>query len=184
MTDKEFKRLSRSQLIEIIYQFQIKVEELTKENQTLNTALEDKRLRITRAGNIAEAAMEVNNVMQAAQNAAQQYLNEIQALYSEIDTECQKLRNKAAAEADLVTRQAKADAEAMLAQAREQGSAVISRAREEANALLSRAQTEADTLLSQARTEADAIAAGANQRWDTDEELEKILFEYGTSSGK
>ena len=32
MTDKEFKRLSRSQLIEIIYQFQIKEEELTKEN--------------------------------------------------------------------------------------------------------------------------------------------------------
>ena len=33
MTDKEFKRLNRSQLIDIIYEFQIKVEELTKENQ-------------------------------------------------------------------------------------------------------------------------------------------------------
>ena len=35
MTDKEFKRLSRSQLIEIIYQLQIKQEELTADNEKL-----------------------------------------------------------------------------------------------------------------------------------------------------
>ena len=33
MTDKEFKRLSRPQLIEIIYQLQLKLEELTQEAQ-------------------------------------------------------------------------------------------------------------------------------------------------------
>ena len=36
MTDKEFKRLSRSQLIDIIYQFQLKQEELTVENEKLS----------------------------------------------------------------------------------------------------------------------------------------------------
>ena len=41
MTDKEFKRLSRSQLIEIIYQLQIKQEELTADNEKLSKALED-----------------------------------------------------------------------------------------------------------------------------------------------
>lgn len=126
MTDKEFKRLSRSQLIEIIYQFQIKVEELTQENQDLKTALEDKRLRITQAGNIAEAALEVNNVMQAAQNAAQQYLDEIRALYSEADLACDKLREKAAAEA-----------EAVIAQAKVNGDIILTKAQEEAKALLS-----------------------------------------------
>ena len=33
MTDKEFKRLSRSQLIDIIYLLQLKQEELTAENE-------------------------------------------------------------------------------------------------------------------------------------------------------
>ena len=161
MTDKEFKRLSRSQLIEIIYQFQIKVEELTQENQTLNGALEDKRLRITRAGNIAAAALEVNHVMQAAQNAAQQYLEEIQALYSEIDSECQSIRDKANAEAEKVIQSAKSDA-----------AVIVQDARMEAAAMISKAQTEAT-----------AIVKRASQRVEAETELEKIIFEYGDSSG-
>ena len=64
MTDKEFKRLSRSQLIDIIYQLQLKQEELTADNEKLSKALADKRLRVSKAGNIAEAALEIHNVMQ------------------------------------------------------------------------------------------------------------------------
>ena len=78
MTDKEFKRLSRSQLIEIIYQLQLKQEELTADNERLSKELADKRLLVDKAGNIAEAALEIHNVMQAAQAAADHYLEEIQ----------------------------------------------------------------------------------------------------------
>ena len=136
MTDKEFKRLSRSQLIDIIYQFQIKVEELTKENQKLSEALEDKRFRIAQAGNIAEAALEVNKVMESAQSAARQYLDEIQAMYSEADEQCQNIREKANAEA----------------------SALMDQAQTEADRILRQAQTEAASILRQAQTEAEIIA--------------------------
>ena len=98
MTDKEFKRLSRSQLIEIIYQFQLKEEELTAENQRLKSELADKRLRMEKAGNLAEAVLEINNVMYAAQNAAQQYLDEIRNMRDETEAECRRMlefvRNK------------------------------------------------------------------------------------------
>ena len=144
MTDKEFKRLSRAQLIEIIYQFQIKVEELTQENQTLNTALEDKRLRITRAGNIAEAALEVNNVMQSAQSAAQQYLEEIRALYSEIDEECEKIREKANADADAVVKSAKEEADAILAKARADAKTIVDGAAQKW-----RAETDLEKIISE-----------------------------------
>ena len=77
MTDKEFKRLSRSQLIDIIYQLQLKQEELVAENEKLSAELADKRIRISKAGNIAEAAIEIHNVMQAAQDAAEHYLSEV-----------------------------------------------------------------------------------------------------------
>ena len=70
MTDKEFKRLSRSQLIDIIYQLQLKQNKLTADNEKLSKALADKRLRVSKAGNIAEAALEIHNVMQVAQDAA------------------------------------------------------------------------------------------------------------------
>ena len=48
MTDKEFKRLSRAQLIEIIYQLQLQIDELTERNKSLEKELTDKRLRIDR----------------------------------------------------------------------------------------------------------------------------------------
>lgn len=83
MTDKEFKRLRRAQLIEIIYQLQLKEEELIAENEKLSKELEDKRIRVNKAGNIAEASLEIHNVMQAAQDAAEHYLDEMYARINE-----------------------------------------------------------------------------------------------------
>ena len=83
MTDKEFKRLSRAQLIEIIYQLQLKEEELTAENTKLREELNDKRIMLSEAGNIAQAALKINKVMEAAQNAADQYLEEIRRMHAE-----------------------------------------------------------------------------------------------------
>ena len=78
MTDKEFKRLSRSQLIEIIYQLQIKQEELTADNEKLSKALEDRRLLVSEAGNIAEAALVIHggtimNIMEAYADRARPF---------------------------------------------------------------------------------------------------------------
>ena len=75
MTDKEFKRLSRSQLIDIIYQLQLKQEELTAENESLSKALADKRLRVSQVGNIAEAALEMHNVMHIYHGTSAEVLN-------------------------------------------------------------------------------------------------------------
>ena len=107
MTDKEFKRLSRSQLIDIIYQLQLKQEELTAENEKLSKALADKRLRVSKAGNIAEAALEIHNVMQAAQDAAAHYLEEIRIMRNETEEKCRLLLEKAQADADYIITQAK-----------------------------------------------------------------------------
>lgn len=91
MTDKEFRRLSRSQLVDIIYELQVREEELIEENKVLRKELADRRLRISQAGNIAEAALEINNVMQSAQDAAEQYLDEIKLTYSEMEKERQRI---------------------------------------------------------------------------------------------
>ena len=107
MTDKEFKRLSRSQLIEIIYQLQLKQEELTADNEKLSKALADKRLRVSEAGNIAEAALEIHNVMQAAQDAATHYLEEMRL---RCDEEYQQTLKKAKDDAAAIVAKAKQEA--------------------------------------------------------------------------
>ena len=97
MTDKEFKRLNRPQLIEIIYRLQLKLEELTEENERLSKELADKRLRIDNAGNIAQAALEIHHVMQAAQEAADHYLEEMKLRADEeYQQTVQEARDKAA----------------------------------------------------------------------------------------
>ena len=100
MTDKEFKRLSRAQLIEVIYQLQLQVDNLTERNQTLEAALAEKRLRISNAGNLAEAALEINDCFRSAQNAAEQYLSEIKLLREETEAERARILAAAQAEAD------------------------------------------------------------------------------------
>ena len=107
MTDKEFKRLSRHQLIDIIYQFQLQIDTLTEQNQALEQELADKRLRLQDAGNIADAALEINDCFRSAQNAAEQYLNEIKAIREETEAERQRILIEARAEAAAIIAGAK-----------------------------------------------------------------------------
>ena len=102
LTDKEFKRLSRAQLIDIIYQLQLQIDDLTAQNQQLEKALDDKRLRISIAGNLAEAALEINDCFRSAQSAAEQYLNEITAMRRETEAERQRILAEAQAEAEAI----------------------------------------------------------------------------------
>ena len=107
MTDKEFKRLSRPQLIDVIYQYQLQVDKLTEENQELERKLADKRLRLGRAGNIAEAALEINDCFRSAQNAAEQYLDEIKEIREETKAERQRILAQAHIEASEIIADAK-----------------------------------------------------------------------------
>ena len=119
MTDKEFKRLSRSQLIDIIYELQLKQEELAAENERLSKALADKRLRISQVGNLAEAALEIHNVMQTAQEAAEHYLEEV--------------RLRADNEEQLILSEAKEKAAAILAKAEKEAAMLTVHPKEREN---------------------------------------------------
>ena len=117
MTDKEFKRLSRSRLIEIIYQLQLKQEELTADNEKLSKELADKRLRVSKAGNIAEAALEIHNVMQSAQDAADHYLEEIKI---RINHEYQRILKEAKEKAADIIDKAQQEADEIVARAKKE----------------------------------------------------------------
>ena len=128
MTDKEFKRLSRSQLIDIIYQLQLKQEELTEDNEKLARALADKRFRIQKAGNLAEASLEIHNVMQTAQDAAEHYLEEIKQM---VNDEKQRILKKANDKAAAILANAQQEAAAILAKAHQEAEAISAQAKKE-----------------------------------------------------
>jgi len=90
MISKELKRLSRRELVDIIYQLKKNEQDMQEEIESLKNELEDKRIRISTAGSIADAAMSVTNVFSTAQMTADIYLREISCMREDADRECAK----------------------------------------------------------------------------------------------
>lgn len=80
MQDKELKRLNRSELLEMLLEQSKEVERLKEENRRLSEQLESRRIVIDRAGSIAEAALQLNRIFETAQQAADQYLENVRLL--------------------------------------------------------------------------------------------------------
>ena len=77
MTDKELKKLKRLDLIRILVERTKEVEALKARVTELEKQLEAKDIAVSQAGSIAEAALKLNKVFEAAQQAADQYLENI-----------------------------------------------------------------------------------------------------------
>ena len=125
MTDKELRRLGRAELLDILYEQQKRYEESLAENQALRQQLEERTLRIAAAGSIAEAAVQVNGVFEAAQAAADQYLASVKAAAAEMaqkTDEAQRQREAilqdAKQQAERIVQDAQAQADKILAEAR------------------------------------------------------------------
>ncbi len=87
MTDKELRHLKRSDLIEIIYELQTQNKEASDRIDLLERELNDRRIKISEAGSIAEAALRLNGVFEAAQAAADRYLMSVKAAYTDCGKE-------------------------------------------------------------------------------------------------
>jgi len=99
MTEKELKKLSRAELLELLLSQTREVENLRKKLSAAEDAMNDRNLRILEAGDLAHAVLQVNGVMQAAQAAAQQYLDNIKIMEEETRVKCQQLLEDARQEA-------------------------------------------------------------------------------------
>lgn len=75
----ELKRLSRVELLEIIYELQKQHEETTIQMEKMQAELDTRKRHIRNSESIAEAAICINGVMEAAQAAADQYLVSVKA---------------------------------------------------------------------------------------------------------
>lgn len=86
MTDKELRRMSRSELLELLIFQMEENEKLRRQLDKATKKLKQREIIIEESGSIAEAAMRLNGVFQAAEKAAQQYLENIKRLEEEAKT--------------------------------------------------------------------------------------------------
>lgn len=77
MTEKELKKLSRMELLELLVEQTERCEELERKLADAEQELKDQTLNVNEVGTLAEACIKVNKVLEAADAAAKQYLANI-----------------------------------------------------------------------------------------------------------
>lgn len=149
MADRELRHMRRTELVEIIFALKQSEDQLKAENAALTARLEERQVHLDNAGSIAQAALELNHVFEAAQAAADDYLASVRSM--DRDT----LQAQAQAEADRILAQARTEADQLKAQTERECRAMAEAAEQK------RAQTEADCAALRARTEQELAARRA-----------------------
>lgn len=80
MTNSKLKKLNRKQLLELMLEQSKRIDQLEQELEQAREELENRRIIAEKAGSIAEASLQLNKVFEAAQLAADQYLENVRHL--------------------------------------------------------------------------------------------------------
>ncbi|MDO4977798.1 MAG: hypothetical protein Q4E53_11115 [Eubacteriales bacterium] len=88
MTEKELKKLSRIEILEIMLDQGKEIEQLKEVIADQEAKLSDRSIKIEKAGTIADASFALNGVLESAQKAADQYLENIKTLSENQDSIC------------------------------------------------------------------------------------------------
>jgi predicted TIM-barrel fold metal-dependent hydrolase len=129
MTGKELKKLSRTELLEILLHQVEENEQLRQQLEEAERQLAERAIVIEDSGSMAEAAMRLSGVFDQAQQAADDYLQSIRLANREPE-----------AYANTVLAQAREEAEALIAEAERRSARIHAEADEYWNMMRSRVQ--------------------------------------------
>lgn len=117
MTPKELKRLSRSDLLEMLLDLSRENDRLNQENRELKARLEDRMIAIGNCSSLADAALQLNGVFQAAQAACDQYTENIRHRSENLEEYCRQMEQQTQEKCDAMLAQAKQQAQEYLNEA-------------------------------------------------------------------
>lgn len=100
-TEKDLKKLSRVELLQMLVHQTKEVEKLREQLEITENKLKEKEIMLNEAGNIAEAALKINKVIDAAQAAADQYLQNIALLEERYKAKLEEATQEKSEVADL-----------------------------------------------------------------------------------
>ena len=91
MANQDLKKLNRRQLLELLILQTERSDKLEARVEELERELQEKKLQMTEAGSIAEASLRLSGTFEAAQAAADQYLESVQQLKEETAKRCKEM---------------------------------------------------------------------------------------------
>ncbi len=83
MTEVELRKLNRAELLTMLMSLTQRCDDLEDELEWMRKQLDDRDLAIAESGTLAEAAIRVNGILEAADQAAEQYMQNVHHRYEE-----------------------------------------------------------------------------------------------------
>lgn len=106
MTEKELRKLSRAELLEMLIAQSTELQECKEKLEAAETALKNREIAINNAGSIAEASLMLSGIFEAAEVACQQYTENIRLLSERQETVCAELEAESRAKAQQILSEA------------------------------------------------------------------------------
>lgn len=112
MTDKELRRLSRTDLLELLLAQRRENEQLRCILDQTQAQLADRTIQIDKAGSIAEASLQLSGIFNAAQDSCKYYIDNIKLLSERQSAVCQQMERETKEKCDLMVAEAEMKAQA------------------------------------------------------------------------
>ena len=111
MTEKELRKLNRAELLELLLELSRENEALQAQLKQTEAALSDRRLQMEEAGSIAEAALRLSGIFEAAQKAADQYLSSVSERTARQEEICIRMEEETKRKCDEMVERARLDSQ-------------------------------------------------------------------------
>ena len=107
MEDNELRKMSRTELLELLLVQSKEIDRLNAQLEQLQNQLSQREITLARTGSIAEAALHLNGVFEAAQAAADQYLESITVPVAQMEQRCDEMLKQTQQQCDDMLRNAR-----------------------------------------------------------------------------
>ena len=134
MTDQELTKLSSKDLLEMLIEQSKEMLELREKLNEAELSLRSREIKIDEAGSLAEAALQLNGVFEAAQAACQQYTDNICQLSKRQEEICARMEAESEAKAKRILEEAQKKSEEMEHTTKMQCDEMVKRAKAESRA--------------------------------------------------
>lgn len=146
MTERELKKLGRGDLLEMLLELSKENDKLREELAQTQEQLASRTIEIENAGSLAEAALQLNGIFEAAQAACEQYRQNIEERSTNQKQICEQMENESKEKCERMEQKTREECQLMELKAKEECDRMLGEAKQQADAALNEAQAKVKEL--------------------------------------
>ena len=107
MTDRQLRKASRPELLKMLQQCRQENDDLRQRLEQTQSQLQSRQLVVDQSGTLADAALKLSGIFEAAESACQYYTENIRTLSGRQEEICRKMEQESREKCDRMLEQAK-----------------------------------------------------------------------------